>query len=203
MNLKKMIFFDLDGVLIETRELHFLALQKALRDFDVHLDSNYHEQVLNGLPTDKKLLLIGEKFSLKQDDFKKINEIKQRYTYELLEAKLKYDPVLFNLLNNLKQIMRIAVCSNSKQETLALILRQLKIDQFFEFTLSQEQVKDPKPSPKIYLRALELSGLQSQECLIVEDSEPGIASARASEIDYVVVKNPEETKNLIHSWISK
>jgi len=184
------IFFDLDGVLVDSRQLHMNALKQALAHAGVSLEEEL-TKYLDGLPTKTKLQLLVERGLIDPDMAKKINNHKQILTIELLNQNISSNPKLRNLLLELKSYgLKLAVCSNAIRSTLDLTLQQLGIHDLFEFTISNEDVSEPKPSPEIYLKSLKIAQAHSYRVIIVEDSPHGIKAAVASGCQVMQVQSP-------------
>jgi HAD superfamily hydrolase (TIGR01509 family) len=177
----KAVIFDMDGVLIEAKDWHYEALNKALGLFGMEISRYDHLVTYDGLPTKKKLEMLSTERGLpvRLHDF--INDMKQQYTTEIIYAKCK--PRFYHeyALSRLKQEgYQLAVASNSIRQTVQLMMEQSALMGYLEFYLSNQDVKIGKPDPEIYTKAIQTLGLSPQQCLIVEDNERGIQAARAS-----------------------
>src|SRR6185312_6187225 len=151
----KAVIFDLDGVLIDARDWHYQALNRALHLFGLEIPRDDHIVSYDGLPTKKKLEMLSMERGLPPQLHGFINRMKQIYTMELIYAQCK--PLFFHqyaLARLKKDGFKMAVCSNSIRETLDLMISRADLKQFFEFTLSNQDVKAPKPDPEIYLKAI-------------------------------------------------
>jgi len=179
----KLIVFDLDGVLVETKKLHYDALNKSLRDVDPKYEISYDEHLAkyDGLSTHKKLDLLGREKGLSATEFQCIWQRKQSYTYQLLK-ELSPDNRLIDVLKKLKNEhgYKIAVASNSIRDSVKITLLKLGLLEYVDFYLSNEDVKYPKPHPEIYLRSMITAGVTPKETLIVEDSVIGRNAANNS-----------------------
>lgn len=177
----KLIVFDLDGVLVETKKLHFDAFNKALRDVDPKYEISYDEHLAkyDGLSTHKKLDLLGREKGLSGMDFQSIWLRKQFYTSQMLR-ELTPDTRLIEVLRKLKEKYTIAVASNSIRDSVKITLLKLGLLEYVDFYLSNEDVKHPKPHPEIYLRSMIQSGATPKETLIIEDSVIGRNAANNS-----------------------
>ncbi|KHS82999.1 HAD family hydrolase [Pectobacterium carotovorum] len=189
----KAVLFDMDGVLIDAKDWHYEALNKALALFGYEIMRTEHLSSYDGLPTSTKLkkLSIEKGLPEKLHDF--INEMKQQYTVEIIHNQCRPH---FNhefALSKLKaEGYRIACCSNSIRMTIEMMMDHSKLKNYLEFIISNQDVKMPKPSPEIYLKAMEKMGLKPSECLIVEDNENGIKAALASGGHLMTVKDVNE-----------
>ncbi len=177
----KAIIFDMDGVLIDAKDWHYEALNKALSLFGMEISRYDHLITYDGLPTRKKLemLTIEKGLPVGLHDF--INELKQLYTMELIFLKCKPNFLHEYALSRLKnEGYKLAVCSNSVRKTVEMMLEKANIIHYFDFYLSNQDVKEPKPDPEMYITAINRLGVKPEECLILEDNEKGIRAARGS-----------------------
>jgi beta-phosphoglucomutase len=181
MNRIKAVIFDMDGVLIEAKDWHYEALNKALGLFGMEISRYDHLVTYDGLPTNKKLEMLSTERGLPQELHKFINDMKQQYTLEIVYAQCK--PRFYHeyALSKLKQDgYKLAVASNSIRKTVQIMMDQSSLMGYLDFYLSNQDVKVGKPDPEIYTKAIQKLGLTPQECLIVEDNEKGIQAAKAS-----------------------
>lgn len=189
----KAIIFDMDGVLIEAKDWHYEALNKALSLFGEQISRYEHIVTYNGLPTRKKLEMLSMERDLPKGLHKFINDIKQQYTMEIVYARCK--PVFYHeyALSRLKhEGYRIAVCSNSIRQTIELMMEKAALSKYLDFYLSNQDVTEAKPHPEIYSKAIEKLGLPSHACLIVEDNENGFKAAKASGGNLMKVNSIDE-----------
>jgi HAD superfamily hydrolase (TIGR01509 family) len=189
----KLIIFDLDGVLVETKKLHYDALNKALRDADSKYEISYQEHLskYDGLSTYKKLEILGREKGLSGMEFESIWMRKQLYTSQMLR-ELQPDVRLIEVLKKLKQKCQIAVASNSIRDSVKITLLKLGLLEYIDFYLSNEDVKHSKPHPEIYLKSMIQSGVTPKETLIVEDSVIGRNAANNSGAYLLGVNNPHD-----------
>jgi len=190
------VIFDLDGVLIEsTKELHFKALNKALKlvSSKYTISKKEHLEIYDALSTNQKLKLLTKNKGLPKSLYRSIWENKQKFTLELLE-KLNLGIKRRSFFSKLKNDgYKVAVCTNSIKETAHLILNRLGILDMVDVILTNEDVVSPKPSPEMYIKAQKLLGVESKKCLIVEDSAHGLLSARDSGAVTFKVKSARNT----------
>ena len=190
----KGLIFDLDGVLVNTKEIHFIALNQALEKYNSKEIISYddHVNIYDGLPTDEKLQILNKKKKLSKKYNESIKKYKQKITYKLLKKKIKYNKDIFNLFLKLSKKYKIAIATNAVRETLNICIKILRIKKYCEFTISNEEVKNPKPHPEIYLQCLVKLGLKPKETIIVEDSHYGRISAQDSGCHLMPIKQVEE-----------
>lgn len=190
----KAILFDMDGVLIDAKEWHYEALNKALEPFGVAISRSEHISTYDGLPTSQKLLMLSDEKGLPREMHAQINAIKQQYTCEMMENLCKPNLVHQHALASLKKLgYKLAVCSNSIKSTVNTMVQKAGLESYLELQLSNEDVSTPKPSPEIYTRAMNYFQLEPYECLIVEDNENGIKAAQAAGGHLLVINGVHET----------
>lgn len=187
------VLFDLDGVLVDAREWHYQALNQALRLFGFEVDRYDHLVTYDGLPTRKKLEMLSIEKDLPRSLHAFINQLKQENTFDLIYSQCRPS---FNHRFALSQLKRdgyrMAVCSNSIQKTIRLMLDRSGISPFFEICLSAEDVAQPKPHPEIYQRAMEALQVKPSECVVLEDNQHGIAAAEAAGASVLKVQTPRD-----------
>jgi len=194
--MSKLVIFDLDGVLVEAKEIHFDALNSSLKNLDEKYVISWEEHLrsYDGLKTYDKLKLLSKSkgLPLDKDVQDKIFADKQLFTLKALN-NLQINETLIGILSKLKeQKFNIACCSNSVKNTVDLVLEKLGIDNFFDLKLSNENVKFAKPHPEIYWKAMSYFGALPEETLIIEDSPTGLTSAYKSGAKVLRVKNPND-----------
>ena len=188
----KLIIFDLDGVLVEAKNIHFDALNEALGN-EYAISWNEHLSTYDGLKTTQKLDMLSEKKGLPKENHKTIWERKQELTLEKLRA-LEPNGGLIQCMGNLvSEGYKIAVCSNSIRKTVLTVLSKLGIMEFMDYIISNEDVDNSKPHPEMYWNAISKMKSLPEETLIVEDSPYGLLAAARSKSHILRVKNTKET----------
>ena len=202
----KNIFFDLDGVLIDSRHLHFLALNDALSSIDSKyiISEDEHLSVYDGRPTTVKLDLLSKNKGLPENVHQKIWEQKQESTIKIFEENISSSDKLIDLMETLKsEGYKLFCASNSIRTTLELALNKLGILNYFTAIYSNEDVNHPKPHPEIYVRILNDFKLNPKETIICEDSPIGRRSAIDSGCHLCPIETPENlTLDYLEKWIS-
>ena len=190
----KLVVFDLDGVLIEAKQLHYEALNDAL---NLHAPNciiswNEHLSKFDGLKTKQKLEMLSKDKGLDRDLHNIVWEEKQRITNQKLKDIIPHS----NLIELLKKLsedgFKIACCSNSIRKTVLTVLSKLDIIEYFDQILSNEDVKNSKPHPEIYWKVISEMGVIAEETLIVEDSPYGLLAAARTHAPILRVKSPKE-----------
>jgi len=199
----KVVIFDMDGVLVDARELHYEALNRALEKHDAHISRDEHLSTYDGLPTKKKLNILSEKKGLSETTHDIIFADKQKHTKEIIDKEFVFDERIRGILKRLKdEGYQICVCSNSIRETMEIMLSRLGFMEYIEFFISNQDVKNSKPNPEMFLKAMVEFGVGPKECVIVEDSHHGRQAAFESGSNLCAVENTlqvtyEHIKNTI------
>lgn len=191
MNIK-LIIFDLDGVLVDSRPFHYQSLNMALQEIDPKytITEEEHLAFYDGLPTKAKLELLTKNKSLPTEYHSQVWKRKQEHTADLLN-KLEYNHRLISIFSELKNRgYTLFVASNSIWNTIKIALLRIGIIEFVDYFISNQEIKASKPSPEIYLKAVIRSGFSPLETLILEDSPVGRKSAIASGCHLLEISNP-------------
>ncbi len=186
----KAVIFDMDGVLIDAKDWHYEALNKALKHFGQEINRYEHLVTFDGLPTKKKLEMLTMEGRIPKGLHAFIDDLKQQYTMEIIYNKCK--PIFHHqyALSKLKnEGYELAVCSNSVRKTIEVMMEKSSLAPYLNFFLSNQDVVKGKPDPEIYTKAIEKLKLKPTECLIVEDNENGIKAAKASGGHLLIVNN--------------
>lgn len=203
----KAVFFDQDGVIIDTeRDGHRVAFNQTFKDFGFNFEwgvDYYHEllQVAGG----KERM----KHHLKTKGFGK--EVNPDEVDDLVQRMHKHKTAVFvDLIENgrlplrpgIKRFMKeindkglvMGVCTTSNEKAANAVAKGVLADIKFNFILAGDIVSKKKPDPEIYNLALEKSGLKPDECLVIEDSRNGVLAARAAGMNVVATTNPYTEK---------
>jgi HAD superfamily hydrolase (TIGR01509 family) len=202
----KTIIFDLDGVLVEAKKLHYDCLNDALREEDPKfiIEWNEHLSLYDGLKTNQKLNLLHNNKGLPKESFSRVWDKKQKLTLESLQNLLPSHQLIDCMKKLSNDGFKIVCCSNSIRKTILIVLSKLDIIQYFDLILSNEDVKNSKPHPEIYWKGISMMECLPEETLIVEDSPYGLLAASRSNSNIIRVKEPNEvTYSLIINKINK
>lgn len=176
----KTLAFDIDGVLVSTKELHEISFISALRQFGKDITHDDHK-ILDGLPTLVKL----EKLGISPQSKEEIFNLKQKITFEQAQIYIKHSLYLENLFNNLD--FNIAICSNAIRPFCELVVKILKIKP--NLLISNEDAKS-KPNSDMYLQVMKYFDNLPEEVLIFEDSKFGLQAAYGSGANVCFIKDP-------------
>lgn len=189
MKIIKLIIFDLDGVLVEAKNIHFEALNEALGSYSISWDE--HLSTYDGLKTVQKLKMLSKHKGLPENLHSDIWDEKQKLTVQKLK-ELKPCKKLQDIMLKLSQEYKISVCSNSIRKTCLTVLSKLGIMEYMDLVISNEDVQNSKPHPEMYWKAISKMSCLPEQTLIVEDSPYGLLAAARSKSHILRVKNTKE-----------
>jgi beta-phosphoglucomutase len=175
-NTIRAIFFDLDGVLLDSMPWHVKAFNKILSDYSISVDSKdiagkktfqiFQNSLVNFDLSDSE---IGELV------IRKRSLMKGFYDDKLVQLT---EDSIYETLYSLHNLFRLGICTSGSKNSLDYFFRISQSKRLFDLVLCDSDVKMGKPDPEIYLKAIEIFNLSSINCIVVEDSESGIIAAR-------------------------
>ena len=199
----KLVIFDLDGVLIDSKDYHYEALNKALgRDYAISRED--HINIYDGLSTLEKLKLLTKKKGLPSDKYEKIWKDKQAYTTKIFKECITND---YELMGYFQQLVdagyKVAVASNSIRNTVKIILLRLGLLELVDIYVSNEDVVRNKPFPSMYWKCMMDLGALPDDTVILEDSYIGRQGALNSKCHLVPIENRKDLNQLKIDKIKK
>ena len=190
----KLILFDLDGVITDTKEIHYRTLNKAISEIDPKYIITEHEHVTryDGLKTITKLNMLTEYKGLPATTHKQIYDKKQKLTLEEFAHILPDDNIL-SIFKKLKEDgYMIGCCTNCIRRTALVALAKTSVIEYLDVIVTNDDIKNPKPHPEIYWKAMSMMSCLPEETLIIEDSPQGLLSAHRSKATVLRVKNSKD-----------
>ena len=178
--------FDLDGTLVDTMPLHYLAWDEVLRR--VGMPGTLSEDLfysLGGVPTLRVAELLAAHYGLKIDPRKVFHEKEALFSARTHEAPLIEPVVAF--ARRVATTHPVAVASGGPREIVSHTLRLKGLASLFGVVVSADDVAHGKPAPDMFLLAAENMGVEPTRCLVFEDAEPGMRAAEAAGMTWVRV----------------
>jgi len=198
----KAIFFDQDGVIIDTeRDGHRVSFNMTFKEFGYDFDWDvdyYHEllQIAGGKERMKHHLEtkgFGKEVKPEEVDelIKAMHKRKTALFIELIESgKLPLRPGIHRFLMEAMQAgLIIGVCTTSNEQAAHAIAYKILSDIKFNFVLAGDVVSKKKPDPEIYNLALSKAGVKPEECIVIEDSRNGVLAGKAAGMHVVATTN--------------
>jgi beta-phosphoglucomutase len=193
MNDIKAVVFDMDGVLIDAREWHFLALNQVLQPLGIAISENDHLEKYDGLSTKVKLQMLSADLGLPVELHAIINKVKQDRTLRLANQFCYPNFRHQILLSRLRaENVKIGLVTNSIRQTTMFMLERANVFNFLEVVVTNEDVKNAKPDPEGYLLCCEKLQLKPEQVLVVEDGSYGIEAAKRAGCKVLKVDSPDD-----------
>lgn len=189
----KTVIFDMDGVIVDTEPLHFEVTKRQFRALGIELTPELH-----GTFTGNSNRNIYQKVISNFQISTPLEELLQTKNELFIEAfanskNLEMLPGVLDLIKDLyKNGMQLILASSSEHHIIELIFKRFSLDQYFSFRVSGEDFPESKPNPAIFLKAVELSGMRAENCIVIEDSYSGIKAAKAANLYCIAYKGEAE-----------
>jgi beta-phosphoglucomutase len=201
------ILFDFNGVIIDDEPLHMVAYQDVLREQGIELtESDYYGALGMDDKTFMRAAYQRAKQTLTDDILKRVLEDKSARHRKLIENEV---PLFSGVVTFLKASSRhysLGLVSMALQADIQYVLERTRLLSLFAVIVSAEDVNVCKPAPDCYLTALEQLNeklraerrqpLLASECLVIEDSPPGIESGRQAGMRTLGITNTVSAEQL-------
>ena len=198
----KAVFFDQDGVIIDTeRDGHRVSFNETFKEFgyEVEWDVDYYHdllQIAGGKERMKHHLHtqgFGKPVPPEQEDelIKGLHKRKTAMFVEMIESeRLPLRPGIKRFMQEAQDAgLKLGVCTTSNEKAAHAVAYKVLKDIHFDFVLAGDVVSKKKPAPDIYLLGLEKAGLKPEEVIVIEDSRNGVLAAKAAGMNVVVTTN--------------
>lgn len=193
---KKVILFDMDGTLVSTENTAFLVVKKVFQNHGLDLDENDKKDIVGRQEKDyfkdwqKKYNISDEKVDVM---VKEIHEV-----FDNLLYSPKVLPGAIDLVKKCNGKYTVGVVSGSKRKQIEIVLNALKVMEHVSLFIGEEDTDKGKPNPDPYLKAANGLNVNPEDCLVIEDSEVGVLSAKKAGMKVIGVRkgsNGEENLN--------
>jgi HAD superfamily hydrolase (TIGR01509 family) len=182
----KTLFFDNDGVLVDTEHLYFAANKLVLAQNGQNLSlTQFADISLRQGQSVIRNLLPGRS----RDELNSLHQQRDQLYSELLQSEPISVPCVEEQLNELRQRFRMAIVTSSRREHFDIIHSRLNLLKHFDFVLTREDYSASKPDPDPYLAAIRRCGEPPDNCLVIEDTPRGLRSALAAGLECIVIPN--------------
>jgi HAD superfamily hydrolase (TIGR01509 family) len=191
----KLIIFDLDGVLIDSKTLHHEALNKAITDVvgeKYIITQDEHLLKFDGMSTKNKLAMLATRHGWYNNIIEEISSKKQEYTQKGL-WEITPSKKLIDIFKKLKEIgFNIAIASNAIRETVTESIIRLGLYDLVNYYISNEDVIRIKPFPEMYWECMKKLNAIPKTTLILEDSHIGREGAINSGAFLLSIRDPDD-----------
>jgi len=189
MLMAKAVIFDLDGTLADTKRGVVQSFQKALREAGCVVNDEFIERRI-GIGTKKTIIEAFRECHMRFDVLilEKVAREKIGIQVGLTESVSLFDGVT-ELLEALHGKMRIALATMSNRKVVDKLLLEKGIYRYFDVVISADEVVNPKPDPEVFLMSAKKMGVDSIDCVVVEDSVFGVKAAKEANMKCIAVSS--------------
>ena len=181
----KAIFWDNDGVLVDTERLYFQSNKETFARIGIDLSEEIFVEYFLRRSSGTWHLASAKGFSEEEiSEFRK--ERDELYSVLLQREKIVIDGAE-ETLKRLHGKYKMGIATSSRKEHFEIIHQRSGLLKYIDFVLTSEDYNNSKPAPDPYLKALEVSGCKKEECVVIEDSERGLRAAVAAGIKCLVI----------------
>ncbi len=194
----KAILFDFDGVIIDSGDLHYKAWQIFCSHFNKVMT---YEEFKEGFGrTNRDILndILGRK--LTEEEISSYSEQKEEIFRNLAKSNIKLIDGAVDFIKKVKAEGKlIALVSSTPRKNIDFILKEVKLNNYFDAIISAEDVKDGKPNPECYIRAANKLGIIPQDCLVIEDAIAGIQAALRAGMKCIAITTTQPADKLVEA----
>lgn len=195
----KAVIFDMDGVLVDSERIHYLAYNKLLRKHGKEISKEYFKRKLFGVPAKQNFIKIfseqGENIDETKSD--ELAKEKDKYYREISQSELTSFDGATELLKLLrKNGLKTALATSASKENVEMVIKKFGWENYFDAVVTADDVKKGKPDPEIFLKAGKFLGVNSQECIVIEDSKHGIEAAKKAGMKCIAVTTTHKKAEL-------
>jgi beta-phosphoglucomutase len=201
------IFFDFNGVIIDDEPIQLKVYQEALAAEGVALtEDDYYSSLGMDDQTFVRAAFERAGLALKEETLSALIERKTELHRGMIEDELPLFPGVVTFIKALARRYPLGLVSMARRQEIDHVLKRARLDRVFAVIVSAEDAHTCKPDPCCYQRALELLNakrrderklpLLPKECLVIEDSPPGIQAGRAAGMRSLGVTNTVKAEAL-------
>lgn len=186
----------MNGVITDDEDCHELATKKAFDQVGVSITPEIYRKFCLGRPDTTAFKELIVEFQIEGRNAEELISVKTLFYLELIKDNLKIYPGVVELIHRLHQKYTLALTTSSTFNEMETVMNKLQIGKLFKTIVSARDVKHGKPDPEPYLLTAEKLGVNCEDCLVIEDSENGVRSAKSADMKCIAITNTEKPPNL-------
>jgi HAD superfamily hydrolase (TIGR01509 family) len=179
------VLWDNDGVLVDTEGLYFQACKEVLGSVGIDLTLDQFKDI--SLRRGESTFVLAADQGIDADSVSGLRTERDRLYAELLESRCPVIDGVEEVLRALHGRVRMGVVTSARRQHFEAAHARSGVIQHMDFVLTREDYTNTKPNPEPYLMAMERHGLRPEECIVVEDSERGLAAATGAGLNCIIV----------------
>ena len=181
------VLWDNDGVLVDTEGLYFQACREVLGSVGIDLTLDQFKEI--SLRRGESTFVLATEQGVTADDVEHLREERDRLYVEAMKARSCVIDGAEEVLRVLHGQVRMGVVTSARRQHFDAAHEKSGLIQYMDFVLTREDYTQSKPHPEPYLTAMKRHGLRPDQCVIVEDSERGLAAATAAGVNCIIVRS--------------
>ena len=194
------IFWDNDGVLVDTEAVFIKACREVFADEGIEISEGWF--INESLAKGSSVFDLARKKGMSNEEIIQLRKRRNEYYSKVL---MKHVPIVDGVKETLEALhgkFLMGVVTSSRKEHFEIMMKKTGFRRFFNFFITADDIKNTKPDPEPYLKALEIAGKPCESCLVIEDSQRGVVAAKAAGLSCYAVPS-ELTKSLEFSMADK
>lgn len=181
----KAILWDNDGVLVDTEHLYFEATRGVLSARGIAIDETQYLELF--LQRSKGILHFADEHGWSEDELQRVRRERSALYSELLRQRSCVVDGAYDVLARLHGRYTMGIVTSSQREHFDIVHAKSGLLKYIDFVLASGDYSEPKPHPEPYLKGVERAGVAKEACIVVEDSERGLASATAAGLKCAII----------------
>jgi HAD superfamily hydrolase (TIGR01509 family) len=195
------IFWDNDGVLVDTEHLYFEATRQVLATVDIPLTEDDYRDLF--LVQGRGAWHLAEARGLPPPDVEALRQRRNALYAQLIAEAPRVLPGVLEVVSALHGHYRMGIVTSSRRDHFEIIHRETRLLEYFDFVVTADDCARTKPCPDPYVKALQVSGVSRDSCLAVEDSERGLEAATAAGIRCAIVPSRLTGAQTFHGAVAR
>jgi len=193
------VIFDLDGTVLDNEDEYGIAFNKVLKSLGIDSGTDYPQVGSIGVHENWPILIAKYKIKTNKTIEELARATQDNYLDELDQITLK--PGIEEFIKNLKASgIQTALATSNNWFIVQEDFDRLKIDHYFDYVVTAEEVLEKKPAPNIFLKAAEKLSVEPKACVVMEDAPAGVKAAHAAGMKVIgLARSDESEDNLIEA----
>jgi HAD superfamily hydrolase (TIGR01509 family) len=179
------VLWDNDGVLVDTEGMYFQACKEVLGSVGIDLTLDQFKDI--SLRRGESTFVLAADQGVDADEVGRLRRHRDHLYAELLESRCPVIDGVEEVLRSLHGRVGMGVVTSARRQHFDAAHAKSQVIQYMDFVLTREDYTHSKPHPEPYLTAMKQHGLRPDQCIVVEDSERGLAAATAAGVDCIIV----------------
>lgn len=193
--MKKIVIFDMNGVIINDEALHEKAFASVLKQLRIILTKQEYLDIFAGRTDKAGFENAIKKFGINHDINVLLKQKSAAYL-KLIEENIETYPGVIDLIKDLNKNFILALSSSALKKEIDLILKYFGLKKIFKIIISGEDIANSKPNPEAYLKIINKLDVRPEDCIIIEDSRSGIEAAKAAGAVCIAILTTHNKKSL-------